>query len=220
MQKLVTLVLLGLVAATFASAATGGTTQTAQKVWLCHKTGATFGTNAGTFTKFVAIRVGTKAVAAHVRHGDVAVSPAPTGTRKAQRQAAKTACAALRVAAPITPTNGGRLLDVTLTGQGITVDLEARTQVGQRQLCFSLDVTAPAGATIQLSSLTLARGATTVTIPGSQLTGTDPSGCIALSTKDLAKQILEGNFNVTLSGIVTPSGGSATPFQLTGTLAA
>jgi hypothetical protein len=218
MHKLVTLMLVGLIAATLASAATGETTQNGQKVWLCHKTGATFSTNAGTFTKFVAIRVGAKAVAAHLRHGDVAVSPAPTGTRKAQRQAAKTACAALRRIAPITPSRGGKLLDVTLTGSGITVNLTARTQVGQRRLCFALDVTPPAGATIQLSSLTLSQGSTTVTIPASALTGTDPSGCITLASRDLAKQIADGGFTATLSGTVTPSGGAATPFQLTGTL--
>ena len=118
MQKLITLVLLALVAT--AIAASPATPQTGQKVWICHKTGATFSTNAGTFTKFVAIRVSSKAATAHMRHGDVAVSPAPTGTRKAQRQAAKTACAALRVVAPITPTSGGKKLDVTLTGGSIT----------------------------------------------------------------------------------------------------
>lgn len=218
MQKLITLVVLGLMTAAVATASSTGAPQQTQKVWLCHKTGATFSTAAGTFLRFVPIRVRTAAVTAHMKHGDVAVSPAPSGLLKAQRQAAKTACAALRVAAPITPTSGGKMLDVTLTGSGITVDLTARTQIGQRRLCFSLDVTGPAGATIQLSSLTLTQGATTVTIPGSQLTGADPSGCIALSSKALAKQLLAGNFNATLSGTVTPSGGSATPFQLTGTL--
>lgn len=218
MHKLVTLMLVGLLAATLASAATGETTQNGQKVWLCHKTGATFSTSGGTFIKFVAIRVGPKAVAAHLRHGDVALSPAPTGTRKAQRQAAKTACAALQRPAPITPSRGGKPLDVTLTGSGMTVDLTARTQVGQRRLCFALDVTGPTGAAIQLSSLTLSQGPTTITIPAAALTGTDPSGCIALASRDLAKQILEGGFSATLSGTVTPSGGAATPFQLTGTL--
>ena len=216
MQKLITLVLLALVAT--AIAASPATSQAGQKVWICHKTRATFSTSAGTFTKFVAIRVGNKAATAHMRHGDVAVSPTPTGALKAQRQAAKTACALLRVTAPITPTSGGKMLDVTLTGSGVTVDVTARTQVGQRRLCFALDVTGPAGATIQFASLALTQGATTVTIPESQLTGADPSGCIALSSKALAKQLLEGTFTATLSGTITPSGGSATPFELTGTL--
>jgi hypothetical protein len=216
MQKLIAFMLLALVAT--AIAASPATPQAAQKVWLCHKTGATFSTDAGTFTKFVAIRVSNKAATAHMKHGDVAVSPAPTGTRRSQRLAAKTTCAALRVATPITPTSGGNMLDATLMGSGITVDVTARTQVGQRRLCFALDVTGPAGATVQFSSLTLTQGATTVTIPGSQLTGADPSGCIALSSKALAKQLLDGNFTATLSGTLTPSGGSATPFQLTGTL--
>lgn len=218
MHKLVTLMLVGLVAATLVSTATGEPTQNGQKVWLCHKTGSTFSTNAGTFTKFVAVRVGAKAVAGHLRHGDVAVSPAPTGTLKAQRQAAKAACGALRRIAPITPSSGGKVLDVTLTGSGITANLTARTQVGQQRLCFELDVTGPAGSTVQLTSLTLSQGSTTVTIPPAALTGADPSGCMTLASRALAKQILAGGFTATLSGTVTPSGGAATPFQLTGTL--
>jgi hypothetical protein len=221
MQKLVTLAILGLVAAAVAAPSTVGAPQQTQKVWLCHKTSATFTTTAGTFVRFAPLLVSTRAsVRAHVKHGDVAVSPAPTGSLAAQRQAARTTCAALRVPAPITPTRGGKLLDVTLTGSGITVELDVRTQVGQRRLCVALDVTVPAGATIQLTSLTLTQGATTITIPSAQLTGTDPSGCVTLSTKALAKQILDGGFTVTLNGTVTPSGGSATPFQLTGTLSA
>jgi hypothetical protein len=218
MHRLVTFMLVGLVAATLASTATGEPTQNGQKVWLCHKTGSTFSTTAGTFTKFVAVRVGAKAVAPHLRHGDVAVSPAPTGTLKAQRQAAKEACAALRRIAPITPSRGGKALDVTLTGSGITASLTARTQVGQQRLCFALDVTGPVGSTVQLTSLTLSQGSMTVTVPPAGLTGADPSGCMTLASRALANQILAGGFTATLSGSVTPSGGAATPFQLTGTL--
>jgi hypothetical protein len=217
MQKLMTFVVLGLMTAAVAASSSPAAPLQAQKVWLCHKTSGTFTTDTGTFVRFVAIRVKSKTVTAHVKHGDMPISPTGT-TLRAQRQAAKTACAALRVAAPITPTSGGKLLDATLTGSGITVDLKTRAQVGQRRLCFSLDVTGPAGATIQLSSLTLTQGATTITIPGAQLTGTDPSGCVMLASKNLAKQLIGGNFNATLIGMVTPSGGSATPFQLTGTL--
>ena len=206
--------LLALTAAAFAVPPAPATTTSPAKTWLCHKTSATFTTNAGTFAKFVPIRVAGRAlVRAHLAHGDVQVLPAPTGTLKARIMAAKAFCGALRVAAPITPVTGGVRLEATLTGGGITSHLTARAQVGQKRLCFELDVTAPAGATVQLT-----RGSTTVTIGASQLTSLSSSGCVALATKNVAKVLLDGDVAVALNGTVTPSGGSATPFQATGTL--
>jgi hypothetical protein len=218
MKKLLALAVLALTAAAFAVPSAPATTTSPAKTWLCHKTSAMFTTNAGTFVKFVPIRVAGRAlVRAHLAHGDVQVLPVPTGTLKARITAAKAFCGALRVAAPITPVTGGVRLEATLTGGGITAHLTARTQVGQKRLCFELDVTAPAGATVQLTSLALTRGSTTVTIGASQLTSLSSSGCVALATKSVAKVLLDGDVAVALNGTVTPSGGSAASFQATGT---
>jgi hypothetical protein len=211
MKKLVTFATLALATAALAAVpGTAGPQQVPKKIWLCHKTGATFTTNAGTFLRFRAIFVRTRAhVRAHMAHGDVALTPQPTS-----RAAARTACAALLVPAAITPLRGGVPLDATLSGGGVTADLNVRTQAGQRRLCFTLDVTVPAGSTLTLTSLTLTRNSTTVMIPSSQLTGTDPSGCITLSSRALAKQIAGGGFTATLVGTL-----NGTAFQATGTLA-
>jgi hypothetical protein len=223
MRKLLTITILALATAAVAVASgTAGSQQAPNaKLWLCHKTGATFTANGGTFRKFVAIRVPTRAhMRAHMAHGDVPVNfgATPPTTLKAQRQAAKTFCAAQRVAAPITPLRGGVPLDATLSAAGVTADLTVRTQVGLRRLCFTLDVTPLSGATVQITSLTLSQGSTTITFPASQLTGTDPSGCTTLANRALAKQLLKGTFTATLNGTVTPSGGSPTPFEATGTV--
>lgn len=219
MRRLSALVLVATAAAALTASSAVATAQAPVKTWLCHKTSGTFTTSTGTFTKYVAIRVSGRAeVRGHVKHGDVRVLPAPTGTLKAQRTAARAFCAALRVPAPVTPTSGGMQLDGKLTGGGVTADLDVRTQVGQRRLCFVLDVTAPAGSTVQLTSLTLTRGSVTVTIGSAQLTAASSSGCVTLPSKADAKTLLTGNVTATLSGTVTPAGGSATPFQATGSV--
>lgn len=220
MKKMLTLALLGLAtAAVGVSSAAAQPQATPVKVWLCHKTGVTFSTSAGTFTKVVPIRVTTRAlVRAHMAHGDVPVAPAPTGTLTAQRQTAKTFCNALRVVAPITPTRGGVVTSAALSGGGVTGNLTARAQVGQKRLCFTLQMTGPAGATFELTSLTLTQGTTTITIASPSLTAASPSGCITLADRALAKQLLAGGFTATLSGNFTPTGGSATAFQATGAL--
>ena len=217
MRKLLTLAVLLALATVALAAPAAAQTQPTTKWWLCHKTGSTFTTSAGSFMKYTAIRVSGRALMrAHLRHGDVAVSPAPTGNLAAQRRAARTACAALRVPAPITPARGGVALNATLSGGGVTANLTVRTQVGQRRVCFTLNITGPSGATFSLSSLTLAQGSTTISFPSSQLTGSNPTGCITLTDRDIAKQLLDGSFLATLSGTVTPAGGSASSFQATG----
>lgn len=220
MKKMLTFALLGLATAAVSISSAAAQPQAAQaKVWLCHKTGATSSTSAGTFTKFVPIRVtGRALVRAHRAHGDVPVAPAPSGTLTAQRQAAKTFCNALRVAAPITPTRGGVVTSAALSGGGVTASLTARAQVGRKRLCFTLALTGPAGATFELTSLTLSQGTTTIAIPSTSLTGARPSGCITLADRALARQILAGGFTATLSGNFTPTGGSATAFQASGAL--
>jgi hypothetical protein len=209
-KKLLTFAALALATAAVAVApGTAGPQQAPKKIWLCHKTGATFTTNAGTFSRFAAIWVRTRAQArAHTAHGDVVLTPAPTS-----RAAARAACAALRVPAPITPTNGGLRLGATLNGGGVTADLTVRTQAGQRRLCFTLDVTVLAGSTVELTSLTLTHNSTTVMIPSAELSGPDPSGCMTLGSRTLAKELAKGGFTATLIGTV---GGTA--FQATGTL--
>src|SRR5262245_2009149 len=193
-MKVLAFVVVALTSIALAATSALAATKAPEKVWLCHKTSATFTTNAGTFVKFVPTRVSGRAlVRAHLAHGDARVLPAPTGTFRAKLAAAKTFCGALRITAPVTPTAGGTKLEATLAGSGVTADLSVRTQVGQRRLCFVLQVNAPAGATVQLSSLALTRGATTVTIGSAQLTSTTASGCVTLASRADAKVLLSGD---------------------------
>lgn len=219
MRKLIACLAVVVTTTVLAAGSGLATTGTPAKVWLCHKTKATFKTDAGTFAKFVPIRVSGRAeVRAHVAHGDVRVLPAPTGTWKANLKASRQFCAALRIAAPVTPTTGGVRLDAVLSGGGVTANLTVRTQVGQQRLCYLLQVNAPAGATVQLTSLTLTRASTTVTIDSAQLAST--SGCVTLASKAVARVLLSGDVTATLSGTLTPTGGSATAFSAVGTLSA
>jgi hypothetical protein len=222
-MKVLALVVIALTTVTVAATSALAATKAPEKVWLCHKTSATFTTDAGTFTKFVPTRVAGRAlVRAHLAHGDARVLPVPTGTFRAKLKAAKAFCQALRITAPVTPTTGGVKLEAALAGSGVTADLAVRTQVGQRRLCFVLQVNVPAGATVQLSSLALTRASTTVTIGSAQLTSTSASGCVTLASKADARVLLSGNVLATLTGALSPAGGGGpiSPFHAVGTLSA
>jgi hypothetical protein len=221
-MKVLALVVVALTSVALAASSALAATKAPAKAWLCHKTSATFTTDAGTFTKFVPTRISGRAlIRAHLAHGDMRVLPVPTGTFRANLKAAKTFCTALRIAAPVTPTTGGVKLEGTLGGGAITADLSVRTQIGQRKLCFVLQVNPPTGATVQLTSLALTRASTTVTIGSSQLTSTSASGCVTLASKADAKALLSGDVAATLSGNITPSGGGViSPLHLVGTLSA
>ena len=217
-RHILALVVVTLAGAALAASSALATATAPGKVWLCHKTSATFTTDAGTFSKFVPTRVSGRAlVRAHLSHGDVRVLPAPTGTPKAKLKVAKAFCAALRIAAPVTPTAGGVRLDGTLVARTVSADLTIRTQIGQRRLCFVLQVSTPDQAMVQLTSLTLSRASTTVTIGASQLAST--TGCVTLASKNDAKALLSGDVAATLNGTRTPAGGSPTSFSAVGTLA-
>ena len=197
MKKLLLLVAAAAATAAVAAASLAPAAAT-PKTWVCHKANA---------NKYVAILVsGRAALRGHMRHGDIAVMPAPTQTtRAAQRAAARAFCATL----PVTAARGGVRLETTLTGvAGVSANVAIRTQLGQNRVCFTVNLTAPAGTTA--TTLTLLQGATSVVTTNVTLSGNTASGCLTVP-KATIKQLLRNPSGFSIR-LVTSAG------TITGTL--
>jgi hypothetical protein len=184
-------------------------TVSGKKANICHFTGK----------KYVALTVGTSAMATHTaHHQDMIGASVPQGTTRAKQAAARAFCAKLPV---LTATRGGETHSTTMTSTtaGLTGSTDVRARLGQGQLCLKLTVTS--GTTpITVSSIKLLQGTTTLaTLDLSTLStltsATSPlqlNGCVNVS-RTLVKQLLNGTGTTLQVQTSSPAGG-----LLTGTL--
>jgi hypothetical protein len=156
------------------------------------------------------VRVSTKALPGHQRHGDDITATVPQ-----TRQEARTFCAAQQV---LTPRRGGSQRAGSLTNAqeaGVTARLRVRARLGQGEVCFRLTLTGATGAT----SLTLSKGGTVVTTTPSLTSlldaGTTSTGCAVVS-RETVRQLLRTPGEFTATVVATTPGG---PVTLTGSLA-
>jgi hypothetical protein len=187
-------------------------TQSAQKVWICHKTSAAK-------NPYVAVRIPMSQLTNHTGHwthaGDIV-----TGVPQTSRAAARAFCRAQQA---LTATKGGKGVrgTVTSTIAGLSSNVSLRLRLGQGQVCVDATFTtsAPLGSSLTINSpITLQQGSgtpITLTLSGVTLpmTATSPvhlAGCATLN-RDLVKALLKGTSTFTLS-IPTSAGTVTTTF--------
>ena len=187
-------------------------TQSAQKVWICHKTSSAK-------NPYAAVRIPASQLTNHTGHwrhaGDIV-----TGVPQTSKAAARAFC---RAQPALTVKKGGKGVSGTVTSNiaGLTADVALRLRLGQGQVCINATFTtsAPLASSLTINSpITLQQGSGTpitlslsgVTLP---ITGTSPvhvTGCATLS-RDIVKALLQGTSTFTLS-IPTSAGTVTTTF--------